>query len=733
MKLKRCLAWLLLVAMLGGLLCACSSEQAGSSLVAFSIPEKLKTIKSGIVAENDRVCLSWDMNTVSLQLKDKSTGQIWSTIPYGYYQSGGGGSNYVQNGLCSSLYITYEDGEKHVEMENNSFRHAQYITAQKVENGVQLTYYFTNAEISVPVKYTLCEDGISATVDVKNITEGKYKILSVSVLPFFCSAENTDDNYLFVPSGSGALMMTDDTDRSTRRYSEQVYGPDAAAMPVFQNTAQNTVRLPVFGAKNGNHAMLAVITSGAEMATVNAVAGDEQYGYSAAYATFALRGLSTTYIGNSWGGSNTVKQYSADVINVDPCVRYVLLDKKNADYNGMASAYREYLKKTSGLKENVATPDLMLTMLGGMPVRELFMGVPYEDMSVMTSFADAKNILSDILDKTGASMAVNLKGFGSTGLDAGKLGGGFQADSAFGGEKGLQSLADWCGENSIDSFFDYDLVFYRKSGHGFSVRDSAITAGLIRATYFDYDIVTHQQTGNAMYLANRYTMAKSASKVVSLATQQGMTGAGISTLSNTAYSDYNSRNYYCKAHMSDDVQRLITAMNTAGLKTFGEQANAYAAAKLDYIYDTPTGSSGFFALDADIPFYQMVFKGSAGLSGGAINLAQDPRTEFLKTVATGSSLGYTLCDSAERDVLLGIHSAVGSSVYAGLSDEITEYVTQAQPLLEKVRTAAIVSYEKTGNVSKTVFDNGVVLYVNYGIAAEQTELGTLEALSFRYH
>ena len=161
-----------------------------------------------------------------------------------------------------------------------------------------------------------------------------------------------------------------------------------------------------------------------------------------------------------------------------------------------------------------------------------------------------------------------------------------------------------------------------------------------------------------MYLANRYAMAKSAGKVAELATKQGTTGAGISTLSNTAYSDYNSRNYYCKAHMSDDVQRMIDAMNAAGLQTFGAQANDYAAVKLDYIYDTPMGSSGFFALDADIPFYQMVFKGSAGLSGGAINLAQDPKTEFLKTVATGSSLGYTLCDSAERDVLLSIGEAM---------------------------------------------------------------------------
>ena len=185
--------------------------------------------------------------------------------------------------------------------------------------------------------------------------------------------------------------------------------------------------------------------------------------------------------------------------------------------------------------------------------------------------------------------------------------------------------------------------------------------------------------------------------------------------------------------MSDDVQRMIDALHAAGLKAFGEQANAYAAVKLDYVYDTPTESSGFFALDMDIPFYQMVFKGSVGLSGGAINLAQDPKMEFLKTIATGSSLGYTLCGSAQRDVILGNHSAVGSSIYTGLSEQIAEYVTLAQPLLDKVRSASIISYEKNGNVSRTEFDNGVVLYVNYGLTAEQTELGKLDALSFQFH
>ena len=58
---------------------------------------------------------------------------------------------------------------------------------------------------------------------------------------------------------------------------------------------------------------------------------------------------------------------------------------------------------------------------------------------------------------------------------------------------------------------------------------------------------------------------------------------------------------------------------------------------------------------------------------------------------------------------------------------------EARPLLEKVRSATIVSYEMDGNVSKTVFDNDVVLYVNYGTSAQQTALGTLEAQSFHFN
>lgn len=730
MNLKKYIALALLLCMVCALLPACSEDAQTSSLGAYVLPEELTTIKSGIVAQNDRLTLRWDRGSCGIFVIDKLSGETWGSVPFAYFRGEDKGNSYVQNGLQSSLIITFRDPVKNVEVEHNSFRHAEYITAANIENGVQLTYYFTAAEISVPVNYLLTNDGITATVDVKNIKENANQIVSVSVLPFFCSVKNDPESYLVVPSGSGALMMTDDDQREVRRYSEPVYGEDAAIQPVFQNTTQQAVRLPVFGASYDKAGMLGVITSAAEMASVNAIAGDPQYGHSGVYASFQLRGKSVAYIGNTWGGSSRVNQYSADVINVDPSVRYVLLDSENGDYSGIARTYRDYLLKNAGMKENVASPDLMLTFLGGAMTRQLFMGVPYKSMTAATTFDQTRQILADILDKTDATVAASLKGFGSTGLEHGQIAGGFRPHSAFGGTKGLSALSAWCAERGIDSFYDFELVFLSDSGKGFSVRNAAITPGLVRAKYYVHDIVTHQQTGEGAYLANRYDMATASAEITEKAKALGTTGVGLSSLTSIAYSDYNSRNYYCKAHMSDDVQRLVKAMNAAGLKTFGEAANAYAAVKLDYVFDTPTESSGFLTLDVDIPLYQMVFRGSLGISGGVINLSQDAKTEFLETVAFGGSLAFTLCAESDMDLLMNGHSAIGASVYEGLASTVEAYTKLAQPLLDAVGGSSITSFNRTGNLSETVFSNGVKLYVNYDTNPVETELGTLAPLSF---
>ena len=715
-------------------LASCGKDAQVKTGNKYVLPAEIKSVNSGIMAENDKIELSWDYDNTCLFVKNKQTGEIWSTIPYDIYSGETEiTSNYVRNNLCSTLFVKYVDTENNVEVDLTSNADATYISASKLKTGIRLTYYFEKAQISVPVSYRLEDDGISVSIEVAQISEGKDSIYQVSLLPFFASAENNTDSYLFVPSGSGALMEVDDTVRTARNYNEAVYGEDASNQGAYLNTEREAVRMPVFGVKNKDSSLFAIITEGAETAEINAIAGEQRFGYSSVYTTFNLRGKSEYSLKGSAKENNKVIKYSEEIVNIKAAtVRYVLLSGEDNGYNGMAKYYRSHLSK-SGMKESTEIPDAMLTFLGGVRIRRLALGIPYNTLSVLTDFEETKSILEDIVAETNASLAVNLKGFGPSGLDSGKYAGKYAASSKFGGKKKLKSLVSWTKEKGIDTFFDFDTIFFNESYKNFKIKNGALSPGDVRAKYYDYTIVVREQeTSYYSYLADRYSLATSSKNLVLAARDLGVGGIGLSTLTKTAYSDYSKPEYYCKAHMSNDVTSILSTLKNNKVKSFGESANAYAAVGLDYVFASPTSSSKLYVFDGEIPFYQMVFRGHTALSGATINLAENENKEFLNCMLTGSSLGFTLAESAESEVLTGSHSAIGSSIYSGIKTRIKDYILSAQPLYDALESSEIVSFERNGDTAETVFSNGVKVIANYSDKAVKTELGMLQANSFTF-
>ena len=730
--MKRILALLSAVVLSVLSLCGCGKKENLNLLKAYKLPESVSSVKSGIVAENDNLELTWDLDRLCVIVKNKQSGDIWSTIPYDFYASGKTADAYKADGICSAIRVTYLDAKNKTENEINTNSDLSYINAQKSDTGIRLTYYFDKANISVPITFILEDDCLSVSVENALMTEGENKILRVSLLPFFVSAVNDERSYLFAPSGSGALMYTDDTQRQARKYTEQVYGKDASAQTIYEDTETESIRMPVFGAKSEDKGIFAIIAAGAETAEISAVVGDAQYGFSGIYPTFYMRGSASSLVKGSANTNNDITKYSEDVVKLSKCtVKYYLLGKENNDYNGMAECYRDYLEKNSELKQSKTYADAIITMLGGIEERKLFLGVPYHTLSSVTNFTEAQNILSDILKNTDSKLAVNLKGFGSSGLDYGEAGGGFAPDKAFGGIKGLKTLSGWAEKNKTNLFFNLDTVFLTESASNFKVRGAAVSANDVRARYCDYNIVTREQSDTVFaYLTNRLTLAKSASVIAESINKSGVKGAGLSTLTSVAYSDYASPDYYCKAHMSDDVTNILNSLAKKGISTLGEQANGYAAGLLDYVYHAPVSSSKYYALDEDIPFYQMVFGGFATLSGEPVNLSSEPRTAFLETAATGSALSFSLCNNYNDTIFKSPHSAVAMSVYAGISDTVNGYINELKPLLAKLRGARLISYTKEGELSVSRFDNGVTVIVNYGEKDIETELGRVKSMDF---
>lgn len=126
------------------------------------------------MAEVDGYALLWEKETSRLILKTNDF--EWNSTP-----------DNENIALDMSVKISYIENTKSVEMETDSAALLQsggYISAKRIENGIRLTYYFTDVKISFPVEYQLDENGFTANIITDQISEDNYKLYSISLLPF---------------------------------------------------------------------------------------------------------------------------------------------------------------------------------------------------------------------------------------------------------------------------------------------------------------------------------------------------------------------------------------------------------------------------------------------------------------------------------------------------------------------------------------------------------------------
>lgn len=718
---KKIMALAVTVFLLISSLCSCGETTEAAK--KFGLPKKIPAAKSDVVAEVDGYALLWEKETSRLILKTNDF--EWNSTP-----------DNENTALDMSVKISYIENTKSVEMETDSavlLQNGGYISAKRIENGIRLTYYFTDVKISFPVEYQLDENGFTANIITDQISEDNYKLYSISLLPFFASAKNNTDSYVLVPSGSGALMYTDDNTRALRTFDGEIYGSDENLQNTFEFTQYEAVRLPVFGVKNENAAILGIAENGAESGRVVAQCGDSSIGYSSAYVKFNVRGYANAYVKDVYGNNTEVKKFTDGIVKTKKLgVRYISV---NGGYSQMAEVYRNYLYE-NGLKDSDnETPDVMLEFLGGARTRNLFLGIPYYSFYSTTTVKQVKTILEDIYKNNSANAVSVLKGFGEDGLDYGKLGGGFKLSGNLGTKKDLKNLISYSQEHNSTLAFDFDLIYFNKSTGGLSKSfDVAKTANSVATTKYMRSIVTGENDGATLSakLLSRAKISNAAQKAADALEKYGFSSVSASTLSSTAYSDYGGSDYYCKAKTASEVKKAINMLKGKNRSFVAQNANIYAVLNADYVMGTPSASSKENAFDVEIPFYQMVLRGVLPISSSAINLAENWNQEYLFAVSTGCIPYYTVCAEYDDTLITNRNNALAASCYDGIKDRISEDINKYGELLKLLSNSKIVSYEHNGNISETVFDNGIKVYVNWSEEEINTKTGIIPPYSYSY-
>ncbi len=706
--------------------------------------------KSSASVENDTYRLEFDSVTGGVTLTELATDRVWGTSPLDEETEETTEEQQDEEFVMpvkkhdltqSVLNVSYREVESDSRDTVNSYDGAMLsgrVICRKMKNatGFTVEYYFDNQEFMVPVNFILKDDYVSVSVDPTRIQESKYLITDISLAPFWCSTPNDSaDSYLFVPSGSGALTSVASASQQGATYSEQVYGEDLAMEKFYDASNKKAVSLPVYGVKNGDVGSFAVIESGAETAWIEAVVGSTSYTHTTVYSKFQLRGY-TEHMARIMTSEKKSYIFTDEMITSNISVRFYPLADGNASYNGMADIYRDYLVNECGLTKTKEEKTLNLNFYGGSLITKSFLGIPYNTVYPTTTISQVSDIVSEISEAVDDDFSVNLTGFGSTGVDIGKIAGGYKISDKLGSVSDLKKLSAFCGENSLDLYMDFDIVNYNTSGNGFSTfTDAIMTSGNQKKPSYIINKETAAPIESTLYRQlTPYAFDEAVTKLIKKTAKWNLTGVSLASLSCNTYSDYaddSSTDYYAKSNFGATAAKAISKIKDNGSKFMATEANLYAALLADVIVDTPTYSSQENIFVEDVPFYSMVFKGYVPMVTESLTTTNNVSRTFLSAVEGGIGLNYSLINQWDNSLIDAYQPYFYSTLYSSVKDDIIANSEHLSDYYSKIKGATITSNSIIASgVHCTVFDNGTTVYVNYNNTAAETPAGAVDALDF---
>lgn len=693
------------------------------------------SLKAGVIDENDNFSLSWDDDEKCVVLTNKLTGVSWSTTPSEYLATPSAEKVHrARNFLESPIYVNYKVQGESAVATARAFTHSIYKNtfASMVDTEtktVTVTYLFEDADCIVPVDFTLTEKGIRISVDTTKIVEGENEVYSVDIAPYFCSAlHGSEDSYVFYPSGSGAVIRLDDPVIESATYTSEVYGRDAALGIKHDLTNQKNVYLPVYGIKKGNEAVCAIITSGAENASITAIVNDTPTGYTTVYANFALR--SGDYAYSKSGAADRLIYSEESLDNAVFAVDFNPLSDDDASYTGMAKCYREYLYADKKDAAEVADPVYSIKFVGGLLEKRNFLGFPYDTLLPLTTYEQAQTILTE-LSSTGVKPNVMMWGYGESGLDIRNVAGGFGLGSVFGSKAQLTAFNSYCNDNGIASYFDFNLSEFAKGGNGYTTSDSAKSASRMAA--YVYKItkgaqILDEETYTRHRLISRSKLEGVATKLFKKINKYDISGVSFETLSSLAYSDFGYKEYYVKSNMGKQVSDIMNVYKNGGYKVAASGANAYAAVNASVIFNTPVNSSRQEIFTADVPFYQIVFKGKTAITSEPVNMGISYNTKKLMALEGGASMLFTLYKDYNDTATLSSHKDIYGGSYDGNKETIVAAAADYADYYKAISGQTIADHRLiTDDVRCTTYSNGVKIYVNYSEDDYQSADGVVKA------
>lgn len=559
--------------------------------------------------------------------------------------------------------------------------------------------------------FTLEENALQVTLPAEEIAfYTDYPLLTVQPLPFFLSTSGENGSML-IPSGSGALMSFGDG-VAAGTFTAPFYGVDSTTVhketPSVMSTDTDDLSLPVYAMHAKGQTVMAIVEEGAESAVLKA---ERRTGSASIYADFTLLQTGYAYI------SDTKKTLvcASDVRAGSIGIRFCFLEDSgpDMDYGSAASVYRAYLNESGGLPSTAGDdPTLLLEMVGGVKASGEFLGLfPVNMVQNLSSFSDMEEMARPFLGS--GRVTVKITGWNRGGLLT-QVPGKISAAGALGGRQGLQQLTQTLESAGARVLLDLNHAYYYDHTLADGYNESRNTAILIdksTAVLYGYDEAngsySEALTGTWVLSPAQY------GNIIQSYIQQGCLSVSSGQLARSLNSDYNRDRYIDRGTARLLVTEALDAYRQAGTYVSADNANAYALPYMSLLEELPAEAGNSRMLTKAVPFKQMVLHGTLDYTVPAVNALENMESAVLQAIETGSGLHYTFARHIDESILDTPFSYLYYSDYDRHAASALEAWKDVSEALDGLGRQTIEAHERENDVSKTVYSDGTVIYVNH--------------------
>lgn len=576
---------------------------------------------------------------------------------------------------------------------------------------------------TIPIDYQLKEDRLVAGINMALVEESELGQLAViRFLNYFGAGNSTEEGYLLVPNGSGALIEYNNGKVNQESYYQQVYGIDPVVQSGVSSQVTTPVTMPIYGAKTEDTAIFARITEGDAVASVIADISGKVNDYNHVGPLFTVRDYEKLSMFGTTGLDADLpvleEEYYQGVMEVQFC----FLSGEEASYSGMAKKYREWLIEEgslTALQEEEIVP-FYLDILGAFEKKEYVMGIPYFSTYAMTTFSEAYEIAQKLQEQGTGEIKMRYTGWFNDGYfhDVAR---NIDTIGKIGGTSGLESLSEKMKSMGGELYPDvaFQQVAMTSDGYNPTFESSRYIAGVSvqvapfnQATYRMYS----QYEEEVQNIVSAKALVRHVDGFIDDYLKLSVDGLALRDLGSIIASDKKKKDpinrEWAKAITIAQIEKL-SGMEKDMMFSGG---NEYSWTYASDLIDVALGANPFYIIDHEVPFLQMVIHGYMDYASSPANVKSgyEYDHEVLRLLEYGSAPRFLMTYEDSSKLKMTSMSRFYSTHYETWLEEAQEMYNEVAPILSQVRNIHIAEHLiLEQDVHLTRYDNGLEIYVNY--------------------